>query len=202
MWTQLRLIGRLAVGTAFVISVVGATDAIGQAPAGEAAKPAAQTSQRPPATNPVKDGWITFKIHSAYVPEQALEGSDITGFARSDRVPSRVDRPEVSDRCIGAVVKMAPRADGPFTDQAARRDRGLVCAGRNHGLERDAVHVRALGCDYIRVLRLRHARGSERPLLAFTRVLQLITLPVPHRRQREVSHDVGSVLRYREVRVE
>ena len=73
----LRLIGRLAVGTAFVIFVTSATDAIGQAPAGEAAKPAAQTSQRPPATNPVKDGWITFKIHSAYVPEEPLEGSDI-----------------------------------------------------------------------------------------------------------------------------
>ena len=70
MWTQLRLIGRLAVGAAFVIFVASATDAIAQAPAGGAAKPAAQTSQRPPATNPVKDGWITFKIHSAYVPEE------------------------------------------------------------------------------------------------------------------------------------
>jgi hyperosmotically inducible protein len=77
MWTQLRLIGRLAVGAAFVTFAVGATDAIGQAPAGAPGYPPPQAAQRTPGQNPVKDGWITFKIHSLYVPEDALEGSDI-----------------------------------------------------------------------------------------------------------------------------
>ena len=71
MWTKLRLIGRLTVGAAFVVVIGGATDAVAQAPA------PAQTAQRAPAANPVKDGWVTFKIHSLYVPEDALEGSDI-----------------------------------------------------------------------------------------------------------------------------
>jgi hyperosmotically inducible protein len=77
MWANLRLICRLTVGAAFVVFAAGTSEATAQARAGEPAKPAAQSGQRTPGQNPVKDGWITFKIHSAYVPDNLLEGSDI-----------------------------------------------------------------------------------------------------------------------------
>ena len=59
------------------IAIGGATNAVAQAPASGRANAPAQTAQQKPTANPIKDGWITFKIHSLYVPEDALEGSDI-----------------------------------------------------------------------------------------------------------------------------
>ena len=116
MWTHLRLIGRLAVGAAFVIFVTGATDAIGQAPAGEAAKPAAQTSQRTPGANPVKDGWITFKIHSAYVPENALEGSDIDVTTKAGVVTLSGTVPSEGSRARAIAIAKATDGVTSVTD--------------------------------------------------------------------------------------
>src|SRR5262245_52646301 len=98
MWTNPRLICRLTVGAAFVVFAAGATDAVAQARAGEPARPPAETTQRAPSSNPVKDGWITFKIHSAYVPDDLLEGSNIDVTTRAGvvllagTVPSEASR--------------------------------------------------------------------------------------------------------------
>jgi hyperosmotically inducible protein len=71
-----RHIGRLFVwiGVAGVTLGVAAQQTQGM----QAGTPAATEQRRQPtAGNVVKDGWITFKIHSQFLPEDALEGSDI-----------------------------------------------------------------------------------------------------------------------------
>ena len=70
--------------------LVGGASAYAQAPAGQ--KPA---SQQPPVSQPapaqpdrtlakvISDSWITMKIHSLFVPDEALEGSNIDVDTRS-----------------------------------------------------------------------------------------------------------------------
>jgi hyperosmotically inducible protein len=76
MWTQLSPSRgcTAAIAAAFVVFVASPIQADAQAPAARPTQPAAE---RAPAQNPIKDGWITFKIHSMFVPEAPLEGSDI-----------------------------------------------------------------------------------------------------------------------------
>ena len=116
MWTQLRLIGRLTVGTAFVIFAAGAIDAIGQEPAPGRANPPPQTAPRAPGQNPVKDGWITFKIHSAYVPEAALEGSDIDVTTRAGVVTLAGTVPSEASRARAIAVAKATDGVKSVTD--------------------------------------------------------------------------------------
>jgi hyperosmotically inducible protein len=50
------------------------------APSARAADPVATVEEQgaqPKSGNVVKDSWITFKVHSQFLPEDALEGSDI-----------------------------------------------------------------------------------------------------------------------------
>ena len=70
--TRHALIGRsvTVLGLWLAVSV---TAAVGSGLAVSAAGPALVT----PGQNVVKDGWITMKIHSQFVPEDALEGSNI-----------------------------------------------------------------------------------------------------------------------------
>ena len=110
MWTNPRLICRLTVGAAFVVCTAGATDAIAQARAGEPAKPPAETAQRTPGQNPVKDGWITFKIHSAYVPDDLLEGSDIDVTTRAGVVMLAGTVPSEASRA--RAISIAKSTDG------------------------------------------------------------------------------------------
>ena len=105
MWTDLRLIGRLTVGAALVvcgIAIGGATNAVAQAPA--------QTAQQKPAQNPVKDGWITFKIHSAYVPDDLLEGSDIDVTTKAGVVTLAGTVPSEASRA--RAIAVAKSTDG------------------------------------------------------------------------------------------
>jgi hyperosmotically inducible protein len=108
----------------------------------------AAAGQPPPATkaqerggNPVTDGWITMKIHSQFVPEDALEGSDIdvdtnnavvtlTGTAASEAGRSRaVAIAKTTDGVKNVVDKLRVAADttspardaGATADQAGRR---------------------------------------------------------------------------------
>jgi hyperosmotically inducible protein len=78
MWRQLSRIQRTSATAmaALIVCAVTAIHADGQSSAGRPAAPA-QADARAAGQNPVKDGWITFKIHSSFVPEAALEGSDI-----------------------------------------------------------------------------------------------------------------------------
>ena len=112
MWTKLRLIGQLTVGTAFVVVIGGVTDAVAQAPA----NPPAQTAQRAPAANPVKDGWITFKIHSLYVPEDALEGSDIDVTTKAGVVTLAGTVPSEAGRARAIAVAKATDGVKSVTD--------------------------------------------------------------------------------------
>ena len=116
MWTKLRLIGRLTVGAAFVVVMGGATDAIAQAPAAGRANAPAQTAQRAPAQNPVKDGWITFKIHSLYVPEDALEGSDIDVTTKAGVVTLAGTVPSEAGRARAIAVAKATDGVKSVTD--------------------------------------------------------------------------------------
>jgi hyperosmotically inducible protein len=109
MWTKLRLIGRLTVGAAFVVVIAGATDAMGQAPPGRVGPPP-QTAQRTPGQNPVKDGWITFKIHSQYVPEDLLEGSDIDVTTKAGVVTLAGTVPSEAGRA--RAISVAKATDG------------------------------------------------------------------------------------------
>ena len=111
-----------------------------QDPARPANPPAAQ-EKSPQSGNVFKDGWITMKIHSAYIPEDALEGSNIdvdttsgvvtlTGTAPSeasrtraiaiakatDGVKSVVDKLRV----VPPDAKAAPGAAGQATRKAGR----------------------------------------------------------------------------------
>ena len=110
MWTTLRLIGRLTVGAAFVVFTAGASEAIAQARAGEPAKPQAETAQRTPGQNPVKDGWISLKIHSAYVPDNLLEGSDIDVTTRAGVVMLAGTVPSEASRA--RAISIAKSTDG------------------------------------------------------------------------------------------
>ena len=113
MWTTLRLICRLTAGAAFVMFAAGASDAIAQARAGEAAKPSASAAERTPGQNPVKDGWITFKIHSAYVPDNLLEGSDIDVSTRAGVVSLAGTVPNEASRA--RAISIAKSTDGVKT---------------------------------------------------------------------------------------
>jgi hyperosmotically inducible protein len=110
MWSKLRLIGRLTMGAVFVVVIGGATDAVAQAPA------PAQTAQRAPAANPVKDGWITFKIHSLYVPEDALEGSDIDVTTKAGVVTLAGTVPSEAGRARAIAVAKATDGVKSVTD--------------------------------------------------------------------------------------
>jgi hyperosmotically inducible protein len=62
--------------------LVAAVPAAAQAPTSAPARPAVQepretTRDKADSDQPVKDSWITMKIHSQFVPEDALEDSDI-----------------------------------------------------------------------------------------------------------------------------
>ena len=65
----------MAAGLATALAIAPGS-VLGQSSAGRAAPPAAADERRP-SQNPVKDGWITFKIHSQFVPDNVLEGSNI-----------------------------------------------------------------------------------------------------------------------------
>ena len=91
----------------------GASDANAQARAGESAKPPAQTAERTPGQNPVKDGWITFKIHSAYVPDNLLEGSDIDVTTRAGVVSLAGTVPNEASRA--RAISIAKSTDGVKT---------------------------------------------------------------------------------------
>jgi hyperosmotically inducible protein len=110
MWTNLRLTCRLTVGAAFVVFAAGVNDVMAQARAGEPAKPTAETAQRSPGQNPVKDGWITFKIHSAYVPDDQLEGSDIDVTTRAGVVSLAGTVPSEASRA--RAISIAKSTDG------------------------------------------------------------------------------------------
>jgi hyperosmotically inducible protein len=108
MWTHLRLISRLAAGSAFVVAVGLPVDASAQA--GRANPPAQADRDRTPGQNPVKDGWVTFKIHSAYVPEDALEGSDIDVTTKAGVVTLAGTVPSEAGRA--RAVAIAKSTDG------------------------------------------------------------------------------------------
>ena len=114
MWEELRLIGRLTVGAAFVLFAAGATDAMART--GEQANPPAQTAQRAPGQNAVKDGWITFKIHSAYVPEDLLEGSDIDVTTKAGVVTLAGTVPSEASRARALAVAKATDGVKSVTD--------------------------------------------------------------------------------------
>ena len=114
MWTKIRLIGRLTTGAAFVMFVLGAgaSDAMGQARSGERANPPAQKAGQ----NPVKDGWITLKIHSAYVPEDLLEGSDIDVTTKAGVVTLAGTVPSEAGRARALAVARATDGVKSVTD--------------------------------------------------------------------------------------
>jgi hyperosmotically inducible protein len=73
--------------------------------------------QNPPAgqeqkqsDNVFKDGWITMKIHSAYIPEQALEGSNIDVDTTNGVVTLNGTVP--TDAAKGRAVALAKATDG------------------------------------------------------------------------------------------
>ena len=119
MWRDLRLIGRPTVGAALVvcgIAIGGATNAVAQAPASGRANASAQTAQQKPAANPIKDGWITFKIHSLYVPEDALEGSDIDVTTKAGVVTLAGTVPTEAGRARAIAVAKATDGVKSVTD--------------------------------------------------------------------------------------
>ena len=119
MWRDLRLIGRPTVGAALVvcgIAIGGATNAVAQAPASGRANASAQTAQQKPAANPIKDGWITFKIHSLYVPEDALEGSDIDVTTKAGVVTLAGTVPSEAGRARAIAVAKATDGVKSVTD--------------------------------------------------------------------------------------
>jgi hyperosmotically inducible protein len=78
MKTSTRVLSLLAGGVAW--TVASAVPALAQPVTSE--RPAAQQEREQSRTdrdseNPIKDSWITMKIHSQFIPEDALEDSDI-----------------------------------------------------------------------------------------------------------------------------
>ena len=119
MWRDLRLIGRPTVGAVLVvcgIAIGGATNAVAQAPASGRVDAPSQTAQQKPAGNPIKDGWITFKIHSLYVPEDALEGSDIDVTTKAGVVTLAGTVPTEAGRARAIAVAKATDGVKSVTD--------------------------------------------------------------------------------------
>ncbi len=98
------------------IAIGGATNAVAQAPASGRANAPAQTAQQKPAANPIKDGWITFKIHSLYVPEDALEGSDIDVTTKAGVVTLAGTVPSEAGRARAIAVAKATDGVKSVTD--------------------------------------------------------------------------------------
>ena len=98
------------------IAIGGATNAVAQAPASGRANASAQTAQQKPAANPIKDGWITFKIHSLYVPEDALEGSDIDVTTKAGVVTLAGTVPSEAGRARAIAVAKATDGVKSVTD--------------------------------------------------------------------------------------
>jgi hyperosmotically inducible protein len=77
---------------------VASASAAAQAPAAGRANPPAQSAERQPGQNAVKDSWITLKVHTAFVPDDLLEGSNIDVTTRAGvvtlagTVPSEASR--------------------------------------------------------------------------------------------------------------
>jgi hyperosmotically inducible protein len=69
--TWIRRSSALALSAVFVTTVVVASPVPQERAADQAKETAKQTG------NAIKDSWITMKVHSQFVPEDALEGSDI-----------------------------------------------------------------------------------------------------------------------------
>jgi hyperosmotically inducible periplasmic protein len=69
--TWIRRSGAFALSAMLVTTVAAASPAPQERAADQAKETARQTG------NAIKDSWITMKVHSQFVPEDALEGSDI-----------------------------------------------------------------------------------------------------------------------------
>jgi hyperosmotically inducible protein len=115
MRTDLRFICGLTVGTV-VVFMANAAAVTAQARAGEPAKPATQSAERTPGQNPVKDGWITFKIHSAYVPDNLLEGSDIDVTTRAGVVTLAGTVPSEASRARAISIAKSTEGAKSVTD--------------------------------------------------------------------------------------
>jgi hyperosmotically inducible protein len=115
MWTQLSFSRRLpaAVAAAFAVCIASPMDATAQSSAGRANAPA-ETQQR--AQNPIKDGWITFKIHSTFVPEAVLEGSDIDVTTRAGVVTLAGTVPTEAGRTRAVAIAKATDGVKSVTD--------------------------------------------------------------------------------------
>lgn len=66
--------------------------------------------EQKPSGNVFKDGWITMKIHSAFIPEQALEGSNIDVDTTNGVVTLNGTVP--TDAAKGRAVALAKATDG------------------------------------------------------------------------------------------
>jgi len=116
MWTHFPFVGRaLGAATAIVFAVGLVGPAQAQAPAGRASAPA-KADQRVPGQNAVKDGWITVKIHSQFVPEDALEGSDIDVTTKAGVVTLTGAVPSEAGRARAIAVAKATDGVKSVTD--------------------------------------------------------------------------------------
>jgi hyperosmotically inducible protein len=81
------------------------------------AAPRAGTTEQRSATRTVSDGWITMKIHSQFVPEDALEGSDIDVDTRNGVVTLTGTVPSAAAKARAVALAKATDGVKNVTDQ-------------------------------------------------------------------------------------
>lgn len=135
----LRLPALVAFGALLGVSTVTGQTANAPQTAAQEAKEAARQSG-----NVVKDSWITMKVHSQFIPEDALEGSDIdvetnagvvtlkgtvvteAGRARAVAIAKATD----GVKSVNDELKIAP-AEGEAAEKAGEAARGTTGTATN-----------------------------------------------------------------------
>lgn len=121
---------------AVAVAAIAAAMSLGTAAQGTAqTNPPAKQEKTAQSGNVFKDGWITMKIHSAFIPEQPLEGSNIdvdttngvvtlTGTVPTDAAKARaVALAKATDGVKNVTDKLRIAPSGTKSDTAAKASR-------------------------------------------------------------------------------
>jgi len=130
MYSTNRL--RRLTALALPVFLAATTAVAGPAPQERAAQQAKETAQK--SGNAVKDSWVTMKVHSQFVPENVLEGSDIDVDTKAGVVTLTGTVPTEAARARAVAIAKATdgattvtdrlRIAAPEADMAAAREAG------------------------------------------------------------------------------
>jgi hyperosmotically inducible protein len=120
-------------GSTLTIALAVAISAHGQTPAGQqpADSKMAQERQAAKSGNPITDGWITMKIHSQFIPEDALSDSDIDVDTNAGVVTLTGTVPTEAGRARAVAIAQATDGVKNVNDTLRIGPEGATTAGRD-----------------------------------------------------------------------